>query len=402
MKSKYEKNILPLVSDFDTFINFILDKDPNLSNTKQVLGRNDCFELNSQLYFQKSVTKASYNQDQYTAIDLFFTLAVKSNLFLITINNKNKFKLVKTSCLEEYLNLNIYEKYVFLLEYFWTNYNFEEELKNDIIWFGGLIYVISKSKPENKILKDDAGAAKLFFSYYFKITEILRIFGICELETIDNIKSKYDDCIRSIIPTDFGIEICKVLINKVLDYLNTEYFYIDMIKERLKIKNINVEKTFFERISQVFEQKLIQKTIDTDIHVNRKGTYILKVSLNKNLWRVVRLSHRTKLHRLHLIIQEAFDFDNDHMYAFYKGVSYRKGKEFYSANPFGESEEYEDLTIEDAEIFKGQQFIYLFDFGDMWEFKIQVMDFIENEEMYVLPEIIESKGKSPAQYADWD
>lgn len=402
MKSEYEKNILPFINDFDTFINFICEKDPNLSNTKQVLGKSDCFALNSQLHFQKSVTKASSNQDQYEAIDLFFSLAVKSKLFLIIINNKNKFKLVKTSRLEEYLNLNIYEKYVFLLEYFWTNYKFEEELKNDIIAFGKLIYVISRSKPENKILKENVSSVNPLFSYYSKITKILRILGLCELETIDNIKNRYNDCIRSIIPTKFGIEICKILINKALDYLNSEYFYIDMIREICKIKDIDVEETFFEIISQVFEQELIQKSIDTDIQVNRKGTYILKISLDNNLWRVVRLSHKTKLHKLHLVIQKAFEFDNDHMYAFYKGASYRNGEEFYSANPFGESEEYEDLTIEDAELYKGQQFIYLFDFGDMWEFKIQVMDFIENEEICVLPEIIQSEGKSPDQYADWN
>jgi hypothetical protein len=90
------------------------------------------------------------------------------------------------------------------------------------------------------------------------------------------------------------------------------------------------------------------------------------------------------------------------MYAFYTGTSYRTGKEFFSANPLGESEEYDDLTIEDAEIYKGKQFIYLFDFGDMWEFKILVMDFIENEESDLLPEIIESKGDSPQQYPDWE
>ena len=100
------------------------------------------------------------------------------------------------------------------------------------------------------------------------------------------------------------------------------------------------------------------------------------------------------------MIQQAFDFDNDHMYAFYKGTSYRNGKEFYSANPLGESDEYEDLTIEDVEIYKGQQFVYLFDFGYMWQFKIQVMDFIENEETD--SKIIESKGESPQQYSNWE
>ena len=168
----------------------------------------------------------------------------------------------------------------------------------------------------------------------------------------------------------------------------------------MNVKNSEEDKTFIELISTVFEPKLINKTVNCNIEINRKGTYILKVSLDKNLWRMLKLSHNTTFHELHLIIQQAFAFDNDHMYAFYTGTSHRNGKEFYSANPLGEGDEYEDLTIEDAEIYKGQQFVYLFDFGDMWEFKIQVMDFIENEEAD--PQIIESKGESPQQYPDWE
>ena len=344
MNSKYEKDILPFIKDFDTFINFILEKDPNLSNKSQVLGKNDCFELNSQLHFQREAIKASHTQEQYIAIDLFFTLAVKSKLFLIQINSKNKFKLVKTACLEEFLNLNIYEKYVFLLECFWTKYEFDQELGNNIYDFFELIYVISRTNVENKILKSDVDHGRTLFSYYSKVTKILRILGICELEFIDNVKSKYDDSIKSIMPTACGIEICKVLINTALDYLNTEIYYIDIIKERWKIKDSKVKKTFFELISKVFEPKLINKTVNCNIKINKKGTYILKVSLDKNLWRIVKLSHKTTFHKLHLIIQQAFDFDNDHMYAFYTGTSYRNGKEFYSANPLGESDEYDDIN----------------------------------------------------------
>jgi len=398
MKSKYEKDILPFIKDFDIFINFILEKNPNLTNKTQVLGKNDCFELNSQLHFQRTAIKASYTQDQYVAIDLFFKLSVKSNLFLMQINSKNKFELIKTVCLEEFLDLNIYEKYVFLLESFWSKYEFVEELENDIYDFSEIIYVISRTNCENTILKSDVKYCRSLFSYYSKFAKILNIMGICELEFIDNVKSKYDDSIKSITPTACGTEICKVLINKTLDYLNTEIYYIDMIKERWKVKDVKVKKTFFELISKVFEPKLIEKTINSNVQINRKGTYILKVSLDKNLWRIVKLSHNTKLHKLHLIIQEAFDFDNDHMYAFYTGTSYKNRKEFYCANPLGESNEYEDLTVEDAEIYKGQKFMYLFDFGDMWKFEIQVIDFIENEETDLFPQIIESKGKSPEQY----
>ncbi|QXE20687.1 hypothetical protein [Clostridium sp. 001] len=398
MKSKYEKDILPFIEDFGAFINFILEKDPDLSNKTQVLGKNLCFELNSHLHFQRTAIKASYTQEQYIAIDLFFKLAVKSRLFLIQINNKNKFKLIKTVCLEEFLNLNIYEKYVFLLEVFWTTYDFEEELRHNVFEFIELLNVISKTNSYSKIFKNDVGYGG-FFSYYSKITRILRILGICELEFIDSVKSKYDDSIKSIMPTDFGREISKTLIT-ALDYINIEDYIISILKERLNLKNSEEDKAFIEIISMVFEPKLISKTINCNVEINKKGTYILKVLLGKNLWRVLKLSHNTTFHELHLLIQQAFDFDNDHMYAFYTGTSRRTGKELYSADPFGESDEYEELTIEEADIYKGQQFIYLFDFGDMWEFKIQVMDFIENEES--TPQIIESKGESPQQYPDWD
>jgi hypothetical protein len=43
MKSKYEKDILPVVKDFDTFVNFIIEKDPDLSNRTRALGKNNLF-----------------------------------------------------------------------------------------------------------------------------------------------------------------------------------------------------------------------------------------------------------------------------------------------------------------------------------------------------------------------
>lgn len=170
------------------------------------------------------------------------------------------------------------------------------------------------------------------------------------------------------------------------------------MKKLLKLRKIKKNKSFFEIISEVFEEGIIEKTINNEFEVNRKGTYIFKVSLGNSVWRTVKLSHKNTFHNLHNIIQRAFEFDNDHMYAFYDGASYRSGKEFYSGNPMGVSDEYEDLTIEDFNIYKGKQFIYLFDFGDMWEFKVTTIDFIENEERNLSPEIIASKGKAPQQY----
>jgi hypothetical protein len=396
---KYEKNILDFVQDFDTFVNFILEKEPDLSTKNQVLGKNHCFELNELLNFKRKVEKATYIQSQYISIDFNFLLAVESNLFVIEVNKKNKFKLVKTSKLKEFIELNIYEKYVFLLECFWCKYGFEEKIRGyELIEFYGLIYRIGKVKTGTEVLDNILGYGSCFFSSCAVYSNILRILGLVELEFIDNVKNKYDKSIESIVPTELGIEICSVLTTEAIDYFDVDDDVIELIKERFKIKKHTETKSFFEIISGVFEEGIVEKTIDTKVELNRKGTYILKISLSKSIWRIVKLSHKETFHNLHNVIQEAFDFDNDHMYGFYKGASFRNGKEFYLGNPMGASEEYCELCIEEANIIKGQQFAYIFDFGDMWEFKIQVMDFIENEEFDVLPEIIEMKGESPDQY----
>lgn len=42
-------------------------------------------------------------------------------------------------------------------------------------------------------------------------------------------------------------------------------------------------------MTKVFECGLIEKNINSDVQINRKGTYILKVLLDNNLWRVVKI-----------------------------------------------------------------------------------------------------------------
>ena len=45
---------------------------------------------------------------------------------------------------------------------------------------------------------------------------------------------------------------------------------------------------------------------------------------------------------------------------------------------------------------------YLFDFGDHWEFKVQLLDISEEHSEIDQPTILVSHGSSPLQYPDWD
>lgn len=86
------------------------------------------------------------------------------------------------------------------------------------------------------------GHAYTLFSSNSNFLNIFRILGLCELDFIDNVKSKYDDSIESVMPTELGIEICKVLSTKALDYVNFDFDFIKMLKEFFKIKSYKKTK----------------------------------------------------------------------------------------------------------------------------------------------------------------
>ena len=47
------------------------------------------------------------------------------------------------------------------------------------------------------------------------------------------------------------------------------------------------------------------------------GEYLLKLSLNSSCWRTMQVSEAHTLLDVHQLIQQAFKFADDHLYAFY-------------------------------------------------------------------------------------
>ena len=53
-------------------------------------------------------------------------------------------------------------------------------------------------------------------------------------------------------------------------------------------------------------------------------------------------------------------------------------------------------------MYEKQNFLYLFDYGDEWRFNVEVFNIEETNMRLLNPEIIESKGKTPDQYPNFD
>ena len=91
--------------------------------------------------------------------------------------------------------------------------------------------------------------------------------------------------------------------------------------------------------------------------------------------RVMEIDSSTTLEDLHLVIQQAVDFNDDHMYEFFISRTARSQDKRRFNNmegyDFEEDENVSDVTLENLfPLEKGKKLFYMFDFGDNWLFQV--------------------------------
>jgi hypothetical protein len=122
---------------------------------------------------------------------------------------------------------------------------------------------------------------------------------------------------------------------------------------------------------------------------------------DEEIWRRFELRGDQTLHHLHLAIQDAFEWDDDHEYAFYLSGDYWDEATAYQRPGSGDRSAAR-FRLEHLPIRRGQRFVYLFDFGDEWRHEIKLEE-IEKESVQAgvtYPRLTEQYGASPAQYPD--
>nr|WP_239094277.1 plasmid pRiA4b ORF-3 family protein [Bacillus sp. B15-48] len=149
-------------------------------------------------------------------------------------------------------------------------------------------------------------------------------------------------------------------------------------------------------LSPLFSKEQLTTTLKRQRPVFKEGAYLFKVKLSSSCWRILQFSSSHTLLDLHNLIQKAFDFDDDHLYAFYMdGIKF--SKHFYNAPMDTHGPYVNEVKIGDLDLYEGQSFLYLFDFGYEWEFNINLLK-ISGEEDVGAPKIKEKLGEAPDQY----
>ncbi|MDP2335785.1 MAG: plasmid pRiA4b ORF-3 family protein [Bacteroidota bacterium] len=414
-----EQDINATVNDFMSFCRFIDEQKPLLSKSKEVLGKKDLFELNNQLGFRKDIASPNYLQESYPGIDLMFNLALLGKLFIKTGDLKGNVYLENTIRKPEFDALNSFEKYCFLLETFWTEYDFTEILRFGVDPIHEIVQKIARSKSGQKLIKGSFSKRKdhdPVFSYNSVIVYYFTYFGICTFEPIlfePKKFSKYEDNIKEVIPTEFGVNICGILAGQKLNEWNVPWLEIhnsymgwDDNEEDEDDNEDDIENDeendsefipLFKYFEPIFPEGVLANTVKAETKKFVKGSYIFQVSYGKTVWRKIKVSFNHSLEDLHLAIQKAFDFDNDHLYSFFMDNK-RYSRHAYHSEYSDEGPYVNDAIIGELGLYAGKKILYFFDYGDSWEFAVQLLEIKEDEPLLRKPGIIEIKGDAPEQY----
>ena len=120
--------------------------------------------------------------------------------------------------------------------------------------------------------------------------------------------------------------------------------------------------------------------------------------------RTIALQSKQTLEHLHLAIQDALDWDNDHLYSFF--MNGKSGDQRYAfACPFERDNPpfTDEAIVGELGLSIRHKFIYLFDYGDCHEIIVEVTEIHAKGEKGVrYPSVVESHGAAPQQYPDWD
>ena len=135
-------------------------------------------------------------------------------------------------------------------------------------------------------------------------------------------------------------------------------------------------------------------------NIHSDKSYVFKVSFVEGVWRKIQIPSEFSLDVLHLAIIKSYNFEDDHLYAFFMdNVLWSLEKVYWS--PFSESSPSADtIKLSSFAFKKGDTFLYLFDFGDEWVFDVTFVKEVVGGGQEV--SILGSRGKSPEQYSNYE
>ncbi len=424
-----------ILKDFAAFIHYLKTHRIVLTKANEFISGKNLFELNQQMTHPVPNTVTRTSQNFYPLFHLFYHLVLGGKLFR-KVPEKDRMVLKPTDRLQLFEDLKPAEKYFFLLETFWTDTDWVDLQAG---YFGmspfrkinTILTYLGEMTPGKKIrlrdeMQDDMRMLIYDLEYFFHYFSYFGFWEVTPYKVFPTLD--YPDrafAAESITPTVFGVTIAPLLKEerdllewnlphrrKLGEYkpvpgspVPGEEIYALLAGDHkrkkpgstIKVKKGKPDDPFFLPFVHLVASGELEKTLPRGESKLMDGTYVFKVSLKKSIWRRIELSSDHTLLDLHNSIQRAYGFDDDHLYSFFMDGKIPSHEVFTS--PYDDTGPHVDVVrIGDLELTVGQNILYLFDYGDMWRFLVELEEIRTEGIKPANPMIIESKGKSPKQY----
>jgi len=342
---------------------------------------------------------------------------------------KGRRVLKPTERLRLYEELTPTEKYFFLLETLWVDTDWRElqSYNPSLLNVPRILEFLGRQQPGEEIKIKEWGSHPLaglflgwgYFPLYFSYFGFWRTVPEVNLTPKGRLESFF--LAESVIPTAFGVALAPIL-NESRPFLlwnlqlRREFFGewkvapgSPLSKEAVAFLRIlglkepepKPGEPFFLPFVFLFPKGELQRTLPREGIKFLDGVYVFKVSLAKDLWRRIEVSADHTLLDLHRAIQEAYRFDDDHLYSFFMDGKAWSRKRFASTYE-DEGPYVDEVRIGELGLSPGQKILYLFDYGDEWRFRVELEEIRSEGRKPRKPRIIERRGRAPEQYSRWE
>ncbi|WP_088188958.1 plasmid pRiA4b ORF-3 family protein [Desulfosporosinus sp. FKA] len=421
--------LTPLLQDFKRFIDSLKTEEAVLSPKNHYMSKELLWELNQLMCFKTKNANPKLGQGSYPLLHMFCHLALVSKLVVMMPSKGGRFHLKVSERYEEYLKLTMTEQYFFLLETLWVDVDWEALQK---VTDGRILNVrnissvwqeLAWAKPGKTL--NVKGTESSWHSLLFNWGNFLwyfTYFGFWQF-TLDKeaqVGSRRNIKAKTLTPTEFGVTIAPILY-KYRDYLDwnrvnirkgnltsqvvlegQEIIMLSMGKilhsftELTQARQESLEEPFYKKFVSLVPKGELMHTLTRGHFDITENMYLFKVSLSRGKWRRIEMAAKHNLHQLHLAIQEAFEFGDDYLYSFF--MDNKKWSDDRYDSSSDEGTRADKVSIEELGLYPGKTFLYLFDFGNGWEFKVEVEGIHSHKPLPLIPRVVGRRGEAPDQY----
>lgn len=389
-----------LLHDFAALLDFVATHELTATGKQQLLPLAALEELNSRMAQPLKLGLKRAMQKSYPHINGLFLLARATGLLRVVRHDETLLWRLDETALAVWQSLNHTEQYFTLLEAYLYHAS-EEMIGERGRWLNtlGLLgdcQMVWQRIGEQGIRvppgKKQDGYIYRAWLYHFALLEL---FGLTRVKP-GKAQASTGWSIAAIQQTPFGQALMTLVMICAAESLN-RLMEIDLEEEEeTPPHSFTKLQAQFQAYFPDWQRGFALANQETF----QEGVFQFKVSLGK-IWRRIIIPATTTLDELSDAILESVDFDNDHLHCFeYKnrfGVTARVNHDAMDEPPYSS-----EVRVGELPLAPGSTLEYTFDFGDNWEFQLLLESIAPPDKMLKHARIIESRGKAPQQYPDWD